>query len=96
MDQPDTNAEDLPGYDGPTIDPYDRLQMWMDKSIPPADRDRLIAEYRDQVLTEAADWFEAGCPYLGKNTSFTVCTCSAATYLREYARSLASHTTPES
>jgi len=49
------DAEDQPGYDGPTYDSADRLRMWMDKSVPPADRDRLIAEYRNQVLTEAAE-----------------------------------------
>lgn len=48
-------AEEMPGYDGPTLDAADRLHMWMDKSVPVADRDRLIAEHRDQVLTEAAD-----------------------------------------
>jgi len=30
----------------------------MDKSVRPADRDRLIAEYRDQVLAEVADELE--------------------------------------
>lgn len=54
-------AEEMPGYDGPTLDAADRLHMWMDKSVPAADRDRLIAEHRDEVLGEAAEIARANC-----------------------------------
>lgn len=54
-----TEAEDQPGYDGPSYDPYSRLQVFMDSSVPAADRDRLINEYRDHVLTEGASLLRA-------------------------------------
>lgn len=49
-----TPGEDRPGYDGPTIDPEDRLRAASDPDLPPDLRDQFIAEHRRMVIDEIA------------------------------------------
>jgi hypothetical protein len=50
----DTPEEDRPGYDGPTIDPADRLLFLLSPEVPGEARVQLIAEHRQMVTGEIA------------------------------------------
>lgn len=47
-----TPEEERPGYDGPTIDPEDRLREAIDPRVDLGRRERVIAEHRQMVTDE--------------------------------------------